>query len=121
MAFEVPKIKKEVYGEENLFRKRLKYYIFGVLGGAGLMGSAFYVTRDPMQYISGMVLIGGSMIGYVADYKHQMGKGFVGRKIYTFADGTRILADDRKSAEETWKKHHEHKKEPNKFGLFHSG
>lgn len=121
MTFEIPKIKKEEYGIEGLYQKRWKYYLFGILGGAGLMGSAFAITRNPYQYISGMVLIGSSAIGYVGDYKRQISfsKGFKGRKVYTFADGTKILADSRADAIETWKKHHQHKQEPHKFELFH--
>lgn len=121
MAYQIPKITKSEYGVEGLYHKRFKYYLFGVLGGAGLMGEAFVLSRNPYQYISGMVLMGSSAIGYVADYKRQIAfrKGFKGRKVFTFADGTKILADDRQSAIDTWKKHHQHKKEPHKFELFH--
>jgi hypothetical protein len=121
MAFEVPKIKKEEYGLEGLYHKRWKYYLFGTLGGGGMFADAVYRSRNPYEAIQGLVLIGGSMIGYVVDYKSQFGKGFKGKKIFTFADGTKIVADSKANAIETWKKHHQHKKEPHKFELFHKG
>lgn len=119
--FKVPKITKSEYGIEGLQKRRMKYYLYGLLGGAGLMGTAFTITRNPYQYISGMVLVGTSALGYVGDYKRQISfsKGFKGRKVFTFADGTKILADDKNSAIATWKKHHQHKEEPHKFELFH--
>jgi len=121
MAYKIPKIKKEEYGIEKFQKKRARYYLFGTIGGLGLMGEAFFLSRNPYEYLTGMVLTGTSVLGYVADFKHQIGKGFVGRKIYTFKDGTKILADSKENALATYKKHQHHKKEPHKFHLFHFG
>jgi hypothetical protein len=119
MAFEVPKIKKEEYTIEDLYRKRWKYYLFGALTGGGMFADAIYRSRNPYEAIEGLVVVGSSMIGYAVDYKLQFGKGFKGKKLFTFADGTKIVADSRENAVNVWKKHHKHKKEPDKFGLFH--
>lgn len=121
MAYQILQITKSEYGIEGLQKRRMKYYLFGVLGGAGLMGEAFAISRNPYQYIVGLSLVGGSMLGYVGDYKRQIafGKGFKGRKVFTFADGTKILADSKADAITTWKKQEEHKKNPNKFILLH--
>jgi hypothetical protein len=121
MAYKIPKIKKTEYSMQKFYKQRSKFYLFGTLGGFGLVGEAFYFSRNPYEMISGMVLAGTSMLGYVADYRHQIGNGFVGRKIYTFKDGTKILADNKENAIATYKKHQHHKKEPHKFHLFGIG
>jgi hypothetical protein len=106
---------------EKFYKQRSKFYLFGTLGGLGLIGEAMFLSRNPYEYISGMVLTGSSLLGYAVDYKHQIGKGFVGKKVYTFADGTKILADTKENAIITYKKHQHQKKEPHKFHLFHIG
>jgi hypothetical protein len=122
MAYKIKsKIKKAEYSLEPFYKQRAKYYLFGTLAGAGLVTDALLLSRNPYEYISGLVLVGSSALGYVADYKHQIGKGFVGRKIYTFKDGMKILADDKNNALITYKKQLEHKKNPHKFVLFHFG
>ena len=121
MAYKVPIIKKEESILRPFYKKRVKYYLFGTLAGAGLMSSAYFLSRNPYEYITGMVLVGTSTLGYVRDYATQLGRAFRGKKIYTFEDGTKILADSREGAKLTYEKHQHHKKAPIKYELFHSG
>jgi hypothetical protein len=114
------KIKKKEYGLKSFYEKRFKYYLYGAGLGAGLLSYGF-LTRQPYTVIEGMVLTGGTALAYVGDYSRQIGKNFVGKKIYTFKDGTKILADTEKDAIAVYNKHKHHKKHPAHYKLLHTG
>jgi len=119
----VPKIVKEEYGLEKFFHQRAKYYVYGLIGGGGMIADALLRSRNLQEFISGWVVSEGAVMGYVGDYKHQVniGKGFKARKLFTFADDTEIFADDRATAIDIYKKHHHHKSHPHHFHLFGIG
>jgi hypothetical protein len=120
----VPHIVKEEYGLEKFFHQRSKYYIYGLMGGGGLIADALWRSRNVVEFISGWVMTEGAVLGYVGDYKHQISMkkgGYKARKLFTFADGTKIFADDRATAIEIYKKHHHHKSHPHHFHLFGVG
>lgn len=123
MAYKIPHIKKSEYGLEKFYKQRMKYYLYGVGGGALLLSDAILRSRNFYEAEMGLVLLGGSMISYVGDYKHQISfrKGFKARKIYTFADGTKILSDSEANAKKVYELHQHHKTHPHHFTLIHWG
>jgi hypothetical protein len=123
MSYKIPKVKKAEYGTQRFFKTRAKYYIFGVSVGVGLLGDAIARSRDPYEAFAGWVILGNSLLGYSIDYKHQISlkEGFKAKKIYTFADGTKILADSEKNAKQTYTLHKHHQTHPHHFSLFNMG
>lgn len=123
-AVKVPRITKEEYGLEKMMHQRSKYYIYGIIGGGGLITDALLNSRNSAEFLAGWAISGGALVGYAGDYKRQIsmkGGGFKARKVYTFADNTKILANDRASAVEVYQKHHFHKANPHHFHLFGIG
>jgi hypothetical protein len=123
MAFKTPAIKKSEYGTQRFFKQRAKYYLFGVSIGTGLLADAFLRSRDPNEAFAGWVSLGGSMLGYATDYKHQISlrEGFKAKKLFIFADGTKVFAVDKNSAIRTYRLHKYHTTHPHHFSLFHIG
>jgi alpha-beta hydrolase superfamily lysophospholipase len=123
MAFKIPHIKKSEYGVDKFYKERARYYLYGFGMGVGLITDAILRSRNPYEAGLGYVIIGNSMLGYAGDFKHQISlkKGFKARKIYTFGDGTKILADSEKNAQKVYELHQHHKTHPHHFSLIHSG